>query len=53
MLSDDSLTVTGEAVRAGAFVTLTFSFDEAASATVKAPVVAAGRPLRRRTPPLT
>ncbi len=38
--SDGSLAVTGEAVRAGAFVTLTFSFDGAASATVDAPVVA-------------
>lgn len=44
VLSDDSLTVTGDAVRAGAFVTLTFSFDEAASATVKAPVVAQDGP---------
>lgn len=39
VLSDDTLAVTGESVRKGAFVRLTFTFENAASATVRAPVV--------------
>jgi copper(I)-binding protein len=38
-LDDGSLRITGEAVRDGAFVTLTFAFERAAAVTVKAPVV--------------
>jgi hypothetical protein len=40
-LSDGSLSVTGDQVTPGAFVRLTFTFDRAASVTLRAPVVEA------------